>query len=202
MSLMLKPLCYTAAMLPGAGGAATGRQIIRFGPFELDVRSGELRKHGVKIRLHDQPFRVLLILSSRPGEVVLREEIRQALWPDNTMVEFDHGINATIQRLRDALGDSAGNPCYVETLPRRGYRFLATVETTASAMPSPAPPSLHSEAAPETPTLPTNALAPARRKWWIAGSLTLLAFLVVGAWWAGRNSHSSQITKFQRLSYR
>src|SRR5215475_14831669 len=102
-----------------AAGQNAAPQIRRFGPFELDVRAGELRKHGIKIRLHEQPFRILLILLDRPGEVVLREEIRETLWPNGTIVEFDHGINAAIQRLRDALGDSADDPRYVETLPRR-----------------------------------------------------------------------------------
>src|ERR1044071_1546444 len=100
-----------------------GASKLRFGPFELDSRSGELRKHGIKIRLHLQPCRILLMLLNHPGEVVLREEIRQALWPDDTVVEFDHGINAAIQRLRDALSDSAEKPQYIETVPRRGYRF-------------------------------------------------------------------------------
>src|SRR5580704_9003926 len=95
-----------------------------FGAFELDVRAGELRKHGVKIRLQEQPFRVLLMLLERPGEVVLREEIRKKLWPNDTIVEFAPSINAAIQRLRDALGDSADQPRYVETVARRGYRFV------------------------------------------------------------------------------
>ena len=103
-------------------------RIIRFPPFELDVRAAELRKHGIKVRLHDQPFRILLSLLSRPGEVVLREEIRKLLWPDDTVVEFDRSITAAVQRLRDALGDSAENPRYVETLARRGYRFIGAVE--------------------------------------------------------------------------
>src|SRR5262245_20367482 len=136
------------------GGETAGYpRVIRFEAFELDTRSGELRKHGIKIRLHQQPFRVLLMLLRHPGEVVLREEIRQALWAGDTVVEFDHGINATIQRLRDALGDSAEKPRYVETLPRRGYRFLATVESTRSASPDSGPPSPRLEAAPETPSL-------------------------------------------------
>jgi serine/threonine protein kinase len=115
---------------------------IRFGPFELDVRAAELRKHGIRIRLHEQPFRILFMLLNRPGEVVLRDEIRQVLWPNNTIVEFDHSINAAIQRLRDALGDSADKPRYVETVARRGYRFIGTVEPEAAAPPD------------ETPALP------------------------------------------------
>ena len=102
------------------GGAIPRPRIIRFGPFELDVRAAELRKHGIKVRLHEQPFRILLMLLEHRGDVVLRDEIRQALWPNNTVVEFDHSINAAIQRLRDALGDSADRPRYVETVARRG----------------------------------------------------------------------------------
>jgi DNA-binding winged helix-turn-helix (wHTH) protein len=101
---------------------------IRFGPFELDSRAGELRKHGIKIRVGQQTLEVLLMPLRHPGEVVLREEIRQKLWPLDTVVEFDHSINAAIQKLRDALGESAGDPRYIETLPRRGYRFIGTVE--------------------------------------------------------------------------
>jgi DNA-binding winged helix-turn-helix (wHTH) protein len=112
---------------------------IRFGPFELDVRTAELRKHGIKIRLHEQPFRILLMLLNHPGEAVLRDEIRQVLWPNNTIVEFDHSINAAIQRLRSALGDSADNPRYVETLARRGYRFIGPVEPVPQASPEEPP---------------------------------------------------------------
>ena len=87
--------------------AAPKAQILRFGPFELDVRAGELRKHGIRLRLREQPCQILLMLLEHPGEVVLRDEIRLRLWPNNTIVEFDHGINAAIQKLRDVLGESA-----------------------------------------------------------------------------------------------
>jgi serine/threonine protein kinase len=110
---------------------------IAFGDFELDVRAGELRKHGLRIRLQDQSFQILLMLLERPGEVVLREEIRQKLWPNNTIVEFDHSINAAIKRLRNALGESAEEPRYIETLAKRGYRFAGTVRQ-AKAEPPPA----------------------------------------------------------------
>jgi eukaryotic-like serine/threonine-protein kinase len=116
-------------------------RVLRFGPFELDVRAGELRKHDIKVRLQEQPLRILLMLLENPGEVVLREEIRRRLWPNDTIVEFDHSINAAIKRLRDSLGDSAENPRYVETLERRGYRFLLQVESVAvsPAIPERAP---------------------------------------------------------------
>ncbi|MGD0136418.1 MAG: protein kinase, partial [Bryobacteraceae bacterium] len=117
---------------------------VAFGAFELDVRAGELRKHGVKIRLQEQPFRILLMLLERPGEVVLRDEIRNRLWPNDTIVEYAPSINAAIQRLRDALGDSADRPRYVETVARRGYRFIGDLLQNPQNQPE-----LHE--APETP---------------------------------------------------
>jgi len=109
--------------------AAPTRLVYRFANYEADPATGELRKEGVRLRLPDQPFRVLIMLLERPGELVTREEIRQRLWPADTFVDFDHGLNTVINRLRETLGDSASNPRYIETLARRGYRFLAPVET-------------------------------------------------------------------------
>jgi TolB-like protein/DNA-binding winged helix-turn-helix (wHTH) protein/Tfp pilus assembly protein PilF len=100
-------------------------RVLRFGIFEVDVRAGELRKNGVKLRLQEQPFQVLCMLLEHPGDVVTREELRSRLWPANTFLDFDHGVNAAIERVRDALGDSPDNPRFVETLPRHGYRFIA-----------------------------------------------------------------------------
>jgi DNA-binding winged helix-turn-helix (wHTH) protein/Flp pilus assembly protein TadD len=100
--------------------------VTRFGTFELDSRSGELRKHGRKIRLPNQPFQVLRVLVRRAGDVVSREELQRTLWPADTFVDFDIGLNSAMRQVRAALGDSANNPVFVETLPRRGYRFLAT----------------------------------------------------------------------------
>ncbi len=102
-------------------------QLLRFGIFEADLRSGELRKNGSKIRLQEQPFQVLAMLLEHPGDVVSREELRQRLWPVDTFVDFDHSLNTAINKLREALGDSASNPRFIETLARRGYRFLAPV---------------------------------------------------------------------------
>ena len=99
-----------------------------FGSFRLELKAGELHKGDRRIRLQEQPFQVLKMLLERPGEVVTREEIRKKLWPNNTIVEFDHSINAAIKRLRLALGDSADEPHYVETVARRGYRLTVTVE--------------------------------------------------------------------------
>ena len=103
--------------------------LVRFGIFEADLRSGELRKNGLKIRLPGQPFEVLAVMLERPGEVVTREELQKRLWPDGTFVDFDHSLNNAINKIREALGDSAESPRFVETLSRRGYRFIAPVET-------------------------------------------------------------------------
>jgi TolB-like protein/Tfp pilus assembly protein PilF len=100
---------------------------IRFGVFEVDLQSGELRKQGIRVRLQDQPFQILVLMLDKPGQVVTRDEIRHRLWPDGTFVDFEHSLNAAIKRLRAALGDSAENPRFVETLHRRGYRFIAPV---------------------------------------------------------------------------
>src|SRR5262249_1273578 len=99
-------------------------QTIRFGPFDVDPRSGELRKSGTRIRLQEHPFRVLLALLDRPGELVSREELRQRIWPGESFGDFDHAVSIAIGKLRIALGDSAETPRYVETLHRRGYRFV------------------------------------------------------------------------------
>src|SRR5256714_5225956 len=111
----------------------TGRRRVRFGAFDVDLVAGELFKQGIKIRLQQQPFRVLALLLERPGEVVTREDLRQAIWPAGTFVEFDVGLDAAIHKLRSALGDSAENPRLVETLPRRGYRFIARVDDVTAS---------------------------------------------------------------------
>ena len=116
-----------ARTLPVADPELTQR-IVRFGVFAVDLGAGELFKEGTKVKIQQQPFRVLALLLERPGEVITREELRQAIWPAGTFVEFDLGLDAAIHKLRSALGDSAENPQLIETLPRRGYRFLAAVE--------------------------------------------------------------------------
>src|ERR1700727_2127098 len=102
-------------------------RLIRFGAFEADVQTGELTKDGVKLKFGGQPFQVLAILLERPGDVVTRDELQKRLWPD-TFVDVDRNLNTSINKIRDVLGDSAENPRFIETLPRRGYRFIAPVE--------------------------------------------------------------------------
>ncbi|HTS72048.1 MAG TPA: winged helix-turn-helix domain-containing protein [Terriglobia bacterium] len=96
--------------------------------YEVALRSGELRKHGIKVKIQEQPFQVLTMLLEHPGQIVTREELHKKLWPADTFVDFEHGLNAAINKLREAVGESADNPRFVETLPRRGYRFIAPVE--------------------------------------------------------------------------
>lgn len=100
----------------------------RFGTFEADAATGELRRQGLRVRLAAQPFQVLLMLLERPGELLSREEICRSLWPDGIFVDYEHGVNSAVNRIREALGDAAGNPRFIETLARRGYRFIAPVE--------------------------------------------------------------------------
>ncbi len=128
--------------------ARSSGHFVRFGVFEVDLRAGELLKQGVKIRLPEQSFQILAMLLQRPGALVTREEIQKGLWPDDTIVEFENSINAAIRRLRLALGDSADEPKFVETLARRGYRFMVPVET---------PPEALNEAVPRQGVLPEAA---------------------------------------------
>ncbi len=122
-------------MEPPAGTDAP----LRFGSFELDVRSRELRKDGKSVRLQEQPFEILRMMLERPGHVVTREELAARLWPDGTFVDFEHSLNAAVKRLRAALGDEADNPRFVETLPRRGYRFIAALDDGDAVEPAAAP---------------------------------------------------------------
>ncbi|MCI0718342.1 MAG: tetratricopeptide repeat protein [Acidobacteria bacterium] len=115
--------------------AGAGSRRARFAAFEVDLRSGELHKHGIRLRLQNQPFQVLALLLEHPGEVVTREELRQKLWPTDTFIDFDTGLNSAIKKLRDVLGDSAEKPRYIETLPRRGYRFIAPVTALPQGTP-------------------------------------------------------------------
>lgn len=163
----------------------------RFGLYEVDFRARELRKGGRKIRLQDQPFRVLAMLLEHTSEVVTREELRQKLWPGDTFVDFDHGLNNAINRLREALNDSADTPRFIETLPRRGYRFIGEVigETpaealagvTADADATAGPSSAIAESPTQTtePSSPPSS-RPSRKLWILAATVTATAMLILG----------------------
>ena len=158
--------------------------LVRFGPFQLDLRTGELWKGRARINLPEQPFQILKTLLGRPGDLVTREELRLQLWPAETFVDFEHGLNAAVRRLRDALGDSADTPRFIETLPRRGYRFIAPLiqppateevrtdaeeETTSDVVPTPA----------VTPTSTPTRAVPLR----LAAVVATIALVLVGALW-------------------
>ncbi len=158
---------------------ATVRRPLRFGSFELDLHSGELRKAGVLVGLQEQSLKVLAELLERPGDLVTREQLRQRLWPNGTFVDFEHGLNAVINRLRETLGDSAESPRFIQTVPRRGYRFIAPVDGATV------------DARTEDPTsmavLEQRRLESGRTRMlpWIAGAtaIVVIVLLVIAATW-------------------
>ena len=159
----------------------------RFGLFEVDCRTGELRKQGRQLKLRGRPFDILVLLLARGGDVITREELRQQLWQADTFVDFDHGLNSAINRLREALGDSAENPRFIETLPKRGYRFIAPIEvpsvdvaSAASAPPPPPPlPPPSSSLLPEpTPSAPHQLSPPSRAILLLASGALAIAVVV------------------------
>jgi len=160
---------------------ASQDNVVRFGVFEADLRSGELRKNGIKVKLQELPFRALKLLLSRPNEVLSREEFRKALWPEGVFVDFDHGISSAINRLRDALKDAAENPVFIETVERRGYRWIAPVRLSVSGtavLPGIADANPVRPAPRSAPQVPLSSSSP-RWKWiW---ALPVLAMLLV-AW--------------------
>jgi Tol biopolymer transport system component/DNA-binding winged helix-turn-helix (wHTH) protein len=170
--------------------------VTRFGIFEADFRAGELRRHGARIRLQDQPFQVLALLLAKRGELVTREELQSKLWPADTFVDFEHGLNAAVKRLRDALGDSADNPRFIETLARRGYRFIAPVNDPAVA-----PKELAQSPQSVQPSQPRQAVSHTRRYWQVALATSLvLLFGIFGGWQAGHRSAASLRFSERRLT--
>lgn len=155
---------------------------IRFGEFDVNLRAGEIRKRGIKLKMAEQPFQVLAALLEKPGEVVTREELRQKLWPDGTFVDFDHGLTKAVNRIRDVLGDSAESPRYVETLPRRGYRFVGVAEVVNGS--GPAGEAASAVAGTAQPSLATEIqVAPARsRRLALAVVLGVALLLAAGLW--------------------
>ena len=142
---------------------ATGSTRLRVGDFEVDLRCGELRRNGDKIRLQERPFQVLTALIERPGEVVTRQEMQQKLWPTETFGDFEHSINTAVKKLREALGDDAENPRFIETLPRRGYRLIAPVEIVEKSVSSP-----KAEISPVPPQQGNPQGATLQRRWPVA----------------------------------
>jgi TolB-like protein/DNA-binding winged helix-turn-helix (wHTH) protein/Flp pilus assembly protein TadD len=172
-------------------------EVRRFGAFEIDLRSGELRKNGMRLRLSGQPFQILAALVDRPGEVVTREELNSKLWPADTFVDFDHGLNNAVARIREVLDDSSDTPRYVETIPRRGYRFIAPVSNGHPAAAAPA-----SQVAPSREVTSSVAVAPwvqpasgvarSTRRWVLLGTLAALAIVALASYLYRRSSVGSQ----------
>jgi DNA-binding winged helix-turn-helix (wHTH) protein/Tol biopolymer transport system component len=178
-------------------------QAIRFGVFELDRRSGELRKAGLKIRLPEQSFQILSMMLAHPGEVVTREEIQKKLWPDDIVIEFEHGINAAVKRVREALGDDADNPRFVETLPRRGYRFIAPVDG-AAVTPAPQSRDLGPEGSPierrqsDSAIRDKSNLRP--RRWIAVAAIAAVILLGVLAFMLRRPLPPPRVSSYKKLT--
>src|SRR5512142_1706055 len=158
-----------------------GSNRVRFGPFEADLRTRELWKENIRLRLSGQPFQILEVLLQRPGELVTREELRSRIWQDDTFVDFSHGLNAAVNKLREALSDSAQNPRYIETLPRRGYRFIAPVDQVQiQAATSFAKPPI-SKLFPDVPPTPRPQSRVRRHSYYFIGVGALVALVILGA---------------------
>jgi DNA-binding winged helix-turn-helix (wHTH) protein/tetratricopeptide (TPR) repeat protein len=166
------------------------RAVIRFGVFEADLLAGELRKNGVRVKIQDLPFRALKLLVSQPNEVLSREQFRQALWPEGVFVDFDHGISSAINRLRDALGDSADNPVFIETVERRGYRWIAPTHIPAPPPVQPGPVLVKPEVAPAVKNVPP-------RFGWRWSLVFPVAVLLLAAWafWPGHRAAKAGTSK-------
>jgi len=181
-------------------------QVVRFGTFEVDLRLGELRKNGIRVKLTGQPFQILVILLEHPGDLVTREQLQRRLWPSDTFVDFDRGLNAAINRVREALGDSAENPRFVETLPRRGYRFIAPlVDSRPAGATLPAAESNVSPAQTVTspralPLSEARGRRPvSRRLKLLLGGVSVLAFLVIAVVLLSRLSRGGDDWNFQGM---
>ena len=154
--------------------------VVRFGVFEADFRAGELYRSGVKVRVQDLPFRALTVLLSRPNEIVTREELRQELWPDDVFVDFDRGISSAIKRLRDALGDAADNPVFIETIERHGYRWIGP----ASIVEPPPPPASYPDAPSPAPAVESEGvlrISSSPQRWTLAMRWVAAAAIVAVA---------------------
>src|SRR5215469_4759306 len=184
----------------------TMAQVVRFGVFDVDLQSHELRNRGIRVKLHEQPFQVLATLLEHPGEVVSREELRRRIWPSDTFVDFDSGLNGAVKRLREALGDSADSPRFVETLPRQGYRFIAPLEEAAPVVgPGVLPKNGAEQAEAALPDKPANEqrrVARARflqpRVWGLA-SLAVAGLALLLSNLASRRHGASGVTAPQKI---
>src|SRR5262249_565004 len=175
------------AELPHVPSNAPSSSRLRFDNFELDLRSGELWKHGTRLRLQGQPFQVLRVLLERRGEVVTREELKQTLWLADTFVDFDDGLNTSVKKIRDLLGDSAEQPRYVETIPKRGYRFVGHTALAFPAHPAELPAASAPQLVPASAPTESPSQSPAtRRPRYIALAVLAVGLIFAAAFAASR----------------
>ena len=176
---------------------AVDPKLLRFGLFELDLEARELRKSGVRIKLQDQPFQILAMLLERSGEIVTREELQKRLWPEDTFVDFDLSLNSAVKKLRQALGDDSENPRFIETLYRRGYRFIGPVNGTS--LPS-APTPGSAEAPPAPPVERPSPSVPARNfRVLTLAFIILLILLTAGVFWLNP-SQPPRVTGYTQIT--
>jgi DNA-binding winged helix-turn-helix (wHTH) protein len=170
-------------------------KVVRFGPFELDVEKGELRRNGMRLRLQGQSLQILLVLLQSPGEVVSREALRERLWAD-TFVDFEHGLNTAVKKLRQVLGDNPENPVFIETVPRIGYRFIAVVRAIAPNQTSPELPEA------ESPAAPISARISGSRPWMWAPLAGAAAFIVLAPayWYFTRPLAAPHVSNYSQLT--
>ena len=177
------------------GIPAESEQTVRFGKFELDLRTRELENNGQKLTLQEQPFQILAALLERPGQLVTRDELTKRLWPSDTFVDFEHSLNKAVNRLREALQDSAEHPRFIETMPRRGYRLIAPLEAAESRK-------LESPGGDSAAIYQPEIRAPGSRHAWSSLGIILGLACLLAAWlWIGRRYAKPPEPEFQRLSF-
>jgi TolB-like protein/DNA-binding winged helix-turn-helix (wHTH) protein len=165
--------------------------MVRFGLFELDLRAGQISKNGTKIRLTQQPLQLLSMLVERPGEILTREELRKRLWPSDVFVDFDHGLNRSIQKLRDALGDSADSPRYIETIPRVGYRFIAPVNGAARLTDNESNENIPQMATALPIAAPAGGMTGSQKKHWFLGVACISLLALTAGWFIHRRMQTA-----------
>ena len=179
--------------------AASG---VRFGSFEVDLRSGELRKGGLRVKLTGQAFQVLAILLERPGEMVTREELQKRLWSSDTFVDFDHGLNNAVNRIREALGDTKESPRFVETLPRRGYRFIGPVDVGGDlgSVQQRGPQSVPLRQQPQNDGV-AAVQEPSLKRYWLLGSSSVAIIIAaILSYWLTRPLMPPKVSSYTRIT--
>ena len=180
----------------------TNQNVVRFGLFELDLRVGELRKSGLKIKLQEQPLQILTVLLERPGEIVTREELQKRLWPEDTFVDFDLSLNSAVKKLRQALGDDSGNPRFIETLYRRGYRFIGQINGAGLA-PTLEPVSVSAVSSPQAAIASAHRRIPVRKinRHTLAWAIPVLLILIAAVIWLTRPSPQPRVIGYTQITY-